>query len=94
MNGHVSRRQATRTGKLLAALGMAGILGLMGQSEMPSAHAMSCFAVAGNLTCIETATVPVAPVMPPVIVPVGASADGEHEHIVIRDDGGRHIARG
>jgi hypothetical protein len=77
--------------KLTAALGLAGILVLAGRFETPTARAMSCFAIAGTLSCIETPTVPF---VPPVIVTGGAKVEGEDEHIVIRDNGGRHIARG
>ncbi|MGH2618877.1 MAG: hypothetical protein ACRDJC_26920, partial [Thermomicrobiales bacterium] len=80
--------------KLIAALGLAGMIGLAGRSDMPSASAMSCFAVAGNLTCIDTAPAPVVPFVPPVMVPSGVGIEGDDEHIVIRDNGGRHIARG
>jgi hypothetical protein len=41
------------------------------------------------MTCFDTAqTVPVVPVMPPIIVPGGAGTSGEDHHITIRDDGG------
>jgi hypothetical protein len=56
--------------------------------------AMSCFAIAGKIACIEVGSLPVAPVAPPVMGPIGPNIDGENEDIVIRDDGGRHVATG
>jgi hypothetical protein len=70
------------------------MLGLVGLGQAPPASAMSCFTVAGKMTCIDTAASGAAPFMPPVIVPGAAWGEGEDHHIVIEDDGGRHVARG
>jgi hypothetical protein len=56
--------------------------------------AMSCFVVAGKLACIDAGYMPVAPLAPPVMGPIGPDIDGENEDIVIRDNGGRHVAAG
>jgi hypothetical protein len=56
--------------------------------------AMSCFVIAGKLACIDAVYVPVAPVAPPVMGPIGPNIDGENEDITIRDNGGRHVAAG
>jgi hypothetical protein len=65
-----------------------------GWGQAQPASAMSCFTVAGKMTCIDTTHAPAAGFMPPVIVPTVAGDDGEDHHIVIRDDGGRRVARG
>lgn len=56
--------------------------------------AMSCFVIAGKVACIEAGYIPVAPVAPSVTGPIGPDIDGENEDIIIRDDGGRHVATG
>lgn len=56
--------------------------------------AMSCFVVAGKVACIEVGVVPMVPGGPAVSAPIGPDFTGDDEDIVIRDDGGRHVAIG
>ncbi len=53
---------------------------------------VSCFAVAGVVTCYETGFIIVPPI-PPAFTS-GEDVEGSDEDIVIRDDGGHHVARG
>ena len=55
---------------------------------------MSCFTVAGKMTCVDASFAAPASFVPPVIVRAGAGDDGERHSIVIEDDGGRKVARG
>ncbi len=88
MTRHVLLRRA------LVAFGAAVVLGAFGWGQAQPASAMSCFTVAGKMTCIDAAHAPTAGYLPPVIVPAIAGGDGEDQHIVIRDDGGRRVAQG
>jgi hypothetical protein len=58
------------------------------------ALAASCFAVSGKVVCIDAGYAPVNPPAPVVVAPTGPFFDTEDEDIVIRDDGGHHVARG
>jgi len=88
MKRHVLHRRA------FVALGAVAVIGVSGWGQAETASIMSCFTVAGKMSCIETAHAPAAGFMPPVIVPTGAGDNGKDHHIVIQDDGGRKVARG
>ena len=62
-----------------------------GPSTRPHAN-VSCFAVAGVVRCYETGFITVAPIPPAVTS--GDDVEGSDEDIVIRDNGGYHVARG
>ena len=74
--------------------GAFAVLAVSGFTQAPSASAMTCFAVAGKISCINTTIAPDSGFMPPFIVPNGPASDGEDHDIVIQDDGGRRMARG
>jgi len=77
------------------ALFTAAVSVSIGTADAPPRAALSCFAAAEPMTCFDTVqTVPVVPVMPPIIVPGGAGTSGEDHHITIRGDGGYEAAYG
>ena len=69
------------------------LVGPGGLWSAPMTVAGSCFAVADNVVCIEAESVFPMP-MPPILIPSGMDDDEVDEDIVIRDDGGRQVARG
>lgn len=94
MHVRVSPRQAVLAAMLATGAAQLLLLGATGTRSNSPLLAFSCFNVSETVTCIDTArTGPVMPALPAVIVPV-AVGDGEHESIVIRDNGGEQVARG
>lgn len=65
-----------------------------GPDQIVDADAASCFAIAGKIACVDAGYVPVVPIAPIVLGPMGPDVTGEDEDIVIRDNGGRQVARG
>jgi hypothetical protein len=89
-------RYRTWRGSVLPAVLFTAAISLsVGILDAPSQASLSCFAAVEQMTCFDTVqTMPVVPVMPPIIVPGGAGTSGEDHHITIRDDGGYEAAYG
>jgi hypothetical protein len=95
MRNHGLGRRLVFGGAMGVGCWVASVVGLPGSPAVPTAVAGSCFSVAMDVVCIEAESIAPLPWhMPPVMIPAGVDGDGEDEDIVIRDDGGRHVARG
>jgi hypothetical protein len=82
----------------LAVVG--ALISLVGQSAEKTSRQQLCVTpVAGTMTCTNavpgaSVVAPMPPLAPQFAVPIGPIFGGEHEDVVIRDNGGRHVARG
>jgi hypothetical protein len=94
MSDRVRARNCIAALGLVAGLGFAAVSWTTDRPGTPQLSAMSCFTVMGTMSCIDAAIGPVTPAMPPVLIPPGPGADGEHDQTTIRDDGGHEAARG
>ena len=91
----VSASRAALVSVLLIGFSLTVAVAVMGGPNAQSTYAMSCFVIAGNMSCIEGAgAVPIVPALPPIMVPAGSNVDGENETYVVKDDGGYEVARG
>lgn len=82
----------------LAVVG--ALVSLVGQPAGVTSRQHLCVAsVAGTMTCPNAISgapfaVPMPPLAPQFAVSIGPIFGGEDEDVVIRDNGGRHVARG
>jgi hypothetical protein len=91
----VSASRAALASVLLTGFSLTVAVAAMGSPNAQSTYAMSCFVIAGNMSCIDGAgVVPIVPTLPPITVPAGSNVDGENETYVVKDDGGYEVARG
>jgi hypothetical protein len=82
--------------KSIAPIGISFVLtvalgGLVGSGNNPPVKALSCFTIAGQVTCIDAGGSTVAPIIPPIHGPIFG---GEDEEIVMSDNGGYQVERG
>ena len=95
MDRHVAHRRRALIASFVAASGCTVAATLAPSAQPVRAQAVSCFVVAGTMNCIEGADVmPIMPMVPPIFISSGPGGEGENEHYVIEDNGGREIARG
>lgn len=89
------RASTVPTTVALGSLMVLGFTGLGPSAGSATPHAQtSCFAINATVACIDAGFVPHFPgatLMPAIIGPAGS---GENEDTVIREDGGREVARG
>lgn len=78
---------------LPAPLLFAALVALGAPTDKQLDAAMSCFTIAGEVTCFESGGAHVQPVAPN-IAPSGPIFGGESEEIVMRDNGGHVVERG
>jgi hypothetical protein len=91
----VSARRAALASVLVSAFSLTAAVAVMDSTASPATRAMSCFVIAGKMSCIGGgAVVPIVPIAPPIMVPAGPGVDGENESYVIEDDGGYEVSRG
>jgi hypothetical protein len=87
-------RRLIVAGTLGVGAWIAMVSGFWGVQPVPAALAVTCFSVATDVVCIDTeGAAPMPWHMPPAMIAPGTDG-GVDENIVIRDDGGRHVARG
>jgi hypothetical protein len=95
MSYHVPARRVRCAVTFCAAFGLTTAAFVVDLAVPSPTHAMSCFMVAQKMSCIDgVATVPLTPLEPQIMIPVGPAAEGESHDLVIEDDGGYEAARG
>jgi hypothetical protein len=81
------------TTSCMLSLAAAALVALASPSIARPVASMSCFTIAGEVTCFEAGGPPAPPVAP-IMAPMGPIFGGEDEEIVMRDDGGHVVERG